>query len=200
MKAKLDDLIEKIRQEGVEDGERTSADIVEKARQEAAAIVARARQEAEKATGDAKAQAARFQENAERAMQQAARDVELLLKERISDLFGRAFRHQVSAALTPDFMAATIGKLISAWAAEGGVEVTVSDADKQALQALLFAQLKEELKGSVNLRVSNFVASGFRLELKGESAYYDFTDETIADALKAFINPSLQAILDGRDG
>ena len=63
-----------------------------------------------------------------------------------------------------------------------------------------FFRKAAQLEQSVTIRASHAVASGFRFELKEGSVYYDFTDETIADALKAFINPSLQAILNGKDG
>ena len=112
----------------------------------------------------------------------------------------RVFKREVGDALTPEFLEGMILKLVTEWAKEGEAEITVNDADKERLEALLFSHLKEDLKGSVSLRVSSTVSKGFRIELKGENVYYDFTDDTIADALKAFINPSLQAILDRDDG
>jgi len=200
MNAKLDDLIERIRQEGIEEAQQTSAEIVEKAQQEARSTLEQAEQEAERVVEEARAQARKFQENAELAMQQAARDVELLLRTRISALFDRVFKREVGGTLTPEFLEGMILKLVTEWAEEGEAEITVNDADKEELEGLLFSRLKEDLKDSVSLRVSSTVSRGFRIELKGESVYYDFTDDAIADALKAFINPSLQAILDGNDG
>lgn len=200
MDVNLESLIEKIKKEAIEEGQQAAAAIVDKANEEAAAIVGNARKDAEKIVGDARTQAAKLQENANQALRQAARDVELLLKEQLTALFNRVFKRGVGGALGPEFLQGIILKLVDEWAEKGTVEVTVSAADKKKLETLLFSHLKEELEQSVTIRASHAVARGFRFELKGGSVYYDFTDETIADALKAFINPSLQAILDGKDG
>ena len=200
MDTNLESLIEKIKKEAIEEGQQASDSIVNKAKEEAASITDSASVEAEKIISDAKIQAEKLQENANQALRQAARDVELLLKEQLSTLFDRVFKRGVGGALEPDFLEGIILKLVAEWAREGDVEVAVSAADKEKLEALLFSHLGEELKESVTIRASHAVAKGFRFELKGGSVYYDFTDETIAEALKAFINPSLQAILNGNDG
>ena len=200
MDANLESLIEKIKKEAIEEGQQASDSIVNKAKEEAVAITDSAKVEAEKIISDAKAQAEKLQENANQALRQAARDVELLLKEQLSTLFDRVFKRGVGGALGPDVLEGIILKLVAEWAREGDVEVAVSAADKEKLETLLFSHLAEELEQSVTIRASHAVASGFRFELKEGSVYYDFTDETIADALKAFINPSLQAILNGKDG
>ena len=200
MDTNLESLIEKIKKEAIEEGQQASDSIVNKAKEEAASITDSASVEAEKIISDAKIQAEKLQENANQALRQAARDVELLLKEQLSALFDRVFKREVGNALGPDFLEGIILKLVDQWAREGTVEVAVSAADKEQLETLLFSHLEEELKESVTIRASQAVTRGFRFELKGGSVYYDFTDETIADALKAFINPSLQAILNGNDG
>jgi len=200
MDVNLENLIEKIKKEAIEEGQQAADAIITRANEEAAAIVAAARTEAEKIVGDAQGQGEKLQENARQALRQAARDVELLLKEQLSALFDRVFKRKVGEGLDADFLQGIILKLVDEWAEKGAVEIAVSAADKEKLETLLFSHLEEELEPSVTIRASHAVAKGFRFELKEGSVYYDFTDETIADALKAFINPSLQAILNGKDG
>ena len=200
MDEKIGDLIEKIKREGIEEAQRISAEIVENANQEAISTLEQARQEAAVIVEDSRSQAHKFQENAERAIQQSARDVKLLLRGQISALFDRVFKKEVGSTLTPEFLEGMILKLVTEWVKEGQVEISVSDADSEKLEGLLFSRIKEDLNGSVNLRVSNTVSKGFRIEFKDESVYYDFTDDTIAEALKTLINPGLQAILDRNDG
>ena len=200
MDVNLESLIEKIKKEAIEEGQQAADAIVGKANEQAAAVVDSARTEAEQIVNDAQAEGEKLQENAKHALRQAARDVELLLKEQLTALFDRVFKRAVGAALGPEFLEGIILKLVDEWAKEGAVEVVVSQADKEQLEALLFSHLEEDLKQSVTLQASHAVARGFRFELKGGSVYSDFTDETIADALKAFINPSLQAILNAKDG
>ncbi len=173
---------------------------MENANQEAISIIEQARQEATVIVEESRSQARKLQENAERAIQQSARDVKLLLREQILALFDGIFKKEVDSTLTPEFLEEMILKLLIEWVKEDQVEISVSDVDKGKLEDLLFSRIKEDLNGSVNLRVNNTVSKGFRIEFKDESVYYDFTDDTIADALKTLINPGLQAILDRSDG
>lgn len=200
MEVKLDSLIEKIKKEGIEEAQQTSEEVIAKARQEAQVIVENAKREAARIVEEARRQAARNEENGRLALQQAARDIELLLKERIDALFTRVFQKKVSSVLGPEFLKDLILKIVAEWGRGAAIEVVLSEADKEQLQSLLFTGLSEELRESVSLTVSNKVAKGFRLGLKGEDAYFDFTDETIAEVLKSFLSPSLKQLLDGKNG
>ncbi|MCR4440221.1 MAG: hypothetical protein QHJ34_13045 [bacterium] len=199
MEVKLESLIEKIKQEGIEEARQTSQEIIAKAEAEAAAKLQKAEQEAARIVEEGKVQAARFQENAERALQQTARDTILSLKERINELFDRVFKRAVAQTLSPEFLSQLIAHLLTNWARDGAVEVVVSAEDKEKLEALLFAGLRQQLRDGLVLRVGDSVGKGFRIGLRGEDVYYDFSDESIAEVLKSFLNPTLQALLNGQD-
>jgi V/A-type H+-transporting ATPase subunit E len=201
MEIKLDHLIEKIKQEGIDEAQQTSDNIVQQAKQQARSIVEQARQEADEILKTARAQAAALRENAEQDLRQAARDIELLLKERIVDLFDRAFQREVSEALSPDILKALILKVADGWTGDARIEIMLSEVDHENLQAVLFAGLRAELRNAVTLRASNRVSKGFRIGLKGEHAYYDFSDSAIAETLQVFLSPVLNTILNkGEDG
>lgn len=198
MEVKLESLIEKIKQEGIEEARQTSQEILAKAQAEAAATVEQAQNEAARIVAEGKAAAARFQQNAERALQQAARDTLLSLKERIHELFDRVFKREVGQALSPEFLSQLIQNLVTQWARDGAAEVEVSAEDKEKLEALLFEGLRQQLRDGVVLLVGDTIGKGFRIGMRGEEVYYDFSDETIAEVLKSFLNPMLQALLNGQ--
>jgi V/A-type H+-transporting ATPase subunit E len=200
MDVKLDSLIEKLRTEGVEEAQEASRKMIEQAREEADGIVAEARKEADRITAEATAEAARLQENGELALKQAARDSELLLKNRITDIFDRVFKHKVSELLTPETMKEIVLRITDQWQSGSSAEITLSEAETKQLEDLLFTGVGEELKDSVFIRASKDITHGFRIGMKGDSVYYDFTDESITEALMAFLQPRLKSILDGRDG
>lgn len=199
MEVKLESLIEKIKKEGIEEARQTSEQIVAQAQQQAAATVAQAKEEAARIIAQGKAEAERFRRNAELALQQAARDTLLSLKERISELFDRVFKQEVAQTLSPEFLSQLIQNLVSQWARDGAAEVVVSAEDKEKLQALLFSGLRQQLRDGLVLRVGDSVRKGFRIGLRGEDVYYDFTEESIAEVLKSFLNPTLQALLNGQN-
>lgn len=200
MEVKLDTLIEKIRKEGIEEAQQTSDEVIGRARQEAQQILDRAQREAEQRIEEAKRQAARIEENGKLALQQAARDVELLLKQQVDALFTRVFCQQVGAALDPEFVKQLILKLAQDWGKGQSLEVAVSAADRERLQALLLAGVAQELRQGINLTVSTRIGKGFHVGMKGEDAYFDFTAETVGEVLKAFLSPSLKQLLDGQNG
>ncbi|MFH1568401.1 MAG: hypothetical protein ABIL09_10440 [Gemmatimonadota bacterium] len=200
MEAKLESLIQKIEQEAV-DGAQAKADaLLTEARRQADKLVADARSEAQQIVATAKRQAEEFRASSETALHHAARDVELQLKERIEALFDRVFRRSVGAAMDPAFLKELILKIAGQWTHGGSLEVTVSAADRESLQQLLFAGLQGDLKDTISLSATAQSGKGIRIGLKGESVYYDFSEGAIAAALREYVSPRLRQTLDGSDG
>jgi hypothetical protein len=124
----------------------------------------------------------------------------LLLKERIDSLFDRVFKRKVSETLEPQFLKDLILTIVEKWAGERGAEIAVAEKSKKDLEKMLFSALREDLKESVTLKTSSDIATGFRIALKGEEVYYDFSDDAVADVLKSLLNPNLKKILDTKNG
>jgi V/A-type H+/Na+-transporting ATPase subunit E len=195
MEVKLESLIEKIKRDGIEEAQRNADEITRDAKQDAASIVEDAKKEAEKIIADANHQASQLQANAEVAVRQAVRNAELQLRARITALFDRAFKAEVSRALTPDFLQSLILKVVEAWGNDSVVEITLSPDEHEPLQALLSKCLKDELKNSVTIKAHPRISKGFRISLQGEDVYYDLTDEGIATSLNAFLSGSIREIV-----
>ena len=200
MEVKLDQLIEKIKLEGVEEGQKQSSQIVRDAEEKAAAIIDNAKKDAEKLLADAKKKADDFQRNSEVAIKQAARDGELLLKTRITELFDRVFKKEVSDTLSPEFLKEMIVELMKQWGKDVSVDVKLSEKNIKALEKALQAGVAGELKNTIQLRPSSEISNGFQIGLKGQNMYYDFTDESIADVLMLFLKPRIKELLGSADG
>ncbi|OQX95275.1 hypothetical protein B6I21_06275 [candidate division KSB1 bacterium 4572_119] len=196
MDVKLDSLIEKIKKEGIEAGQKSADEILAEAKKKAAGIVGDAKKEADKIISDGKKQAGQFRTNAEADIQQAARNAELLLKERINSIFDNVFKKEVADSLKPDFLTGLIQGIVDSWAKDSKADVVVNEKDKKQLESLLFKGLKKQLKDSITIRVSNDISSGFKIGLKDEQVYYDFSDDAISEFIKSLINPKLKEILD----
>ena len=196
MDVKLDSLIEKIRKEGIEDAQHAADSIIKEAKQKAASIVEKAKQEAEKIIEDGKHQVDQYKATADVDLKQAARNIELLLKEKIHPLFDSVYKRQVSAEMQPGFLKELIVKIVNTWAKDSKAEIVINEKDKDQLEKVLFSGVKDELKNSISIRVTSDISNGFRVGLKDEEVYYDFSDESIAEVLKSLINPKLKEILD----
>jgi len=202
MDVKLESLIAKIKQDGIEEAKKASQDSIKKAKLEAEAIVKEAEAKAKRIEEQAKASAAKLKSNSEDSLRQASRDLVLALKEEIIALFDRILKQRCGEALSAEFMAGLITKIIGEWKAPRGVvwEVIVSKADKEKIEKALRASLKEEAKATIEIKVNKAIDKGFRIGIRGEDLHYDFTDQSILEALKEFLNPSFTAILDANNG
>ena len=199
MDVKIENIIEKLKKEGVEKAQKDSEQILADARKKADQIIAKAQKDADKIVDDARKQAASFEESSRVALKQAARDGELLLKRRINALFDTVFKSSTSEALKPDFMQKLIAKLVEQWS-EKDLEVSVSEADLKPLQRLLFAGVQKKVKSGIDLKASADLQHGFRIGIKGDNVYYDFTDDSIVEILRMSLHPRLKKMLDQDDG
>jgi V/A-type H+-transporting ATPase subunit E len=197
MEVKLENLIEKIKKEGIEDGKAAGEEILADARKEAVALVEKAKADAAAHAAEAEKKAAQFRANAELAVKQAARDAELVLKDRLSELFNRVFKQKIESALAPELVAELIKTAVAQWKPGAEIEVTVAEGDRKKLEALLASGVKAEAAKGITLKPSSAFSGGFRISAKGENVVYDFTDETFAELLRGFVNPSLKKLLEG---
>jgi len=202
MDVKLESLIAKIKQDGIEEAEKVSKDIIKKAKTEAETIIKEARAKAKTIEEQARASAAKLESNSQAALKQASRDLILTLKIEIIALFDKVLKQECGEALNPDFMAGLITKIVDKWKTSGDIdwEVLVNKSDKEKIEKLLITSLKKEAKATLEVKVSKAIDKGFRIGIKGEDLHYDFTDQSIVEALKEFLNPTLSAILDASNG
>lgn len=200
MDVKLENLIEKLRKEGVDGAQKAADEIIAKAEEKAGSIVDEAGKKAESVKSEAEESAAAFQKNSERAIQQAARDVTLSLRQELTAMFDSVFRREVSDQLDPEFLKKMILKIAEKWSNESGLEVEASEKDIKELEKVLFKGVKKEVKEGINLKPKRDLEHGFYIGIKGKDLYYDFSDESISETLKSFLNKRLNEILDGDDG
>jgi len=196
MESKLEHLIEKIKSDGIEEANKSAAEIIATAKKEADDIIKKAKTDAQGIIDNANREAAKLKANAESALRQASRDTVLLTKEKLLKLFETAFRKELGDTMSPDFVKDLILKIVENWGKENQLEVLVSDKDMEKLQKLLFTKARQDLKEMVTIKVDKGISKGFRIGLKDNNLYYDFTDESIAEFLGEFLNPRIREILD----
>jgi V/A-type H+-transporting ATPase subunit E len=197
MDVKLESLIEKIQKEGVEQAEQKSDQIIKEAHKKEKEIIKKAQEEAKKTREEGKKEAEKFQKSAESSLQQAARNVVLSVKEKLTFIFNAILKKELKEALTPELVAKILENIVGKWA-EGrskSLEVLVSHDDKEKVEELLFLRFKEEAKKGIEIKSSESFGKGFQIGIKGEDAYYDFSDQGITEALSVFLNPAISDLI-----
>ncbi|MDP8233790.1 MAG: hypothetical protein P9M06_03175 [Candidatus Saelkia tenebricola] len=197
MEVKLEQLIETIKKDGVIEAQKQSGEIIEKATKEAALILKETKEKAGRIIRDAQEKAEDFRKTAEKSMQLASRDVILSLKEKIHAIFDILLREKITEELKQDYLKDLILKVIENWSPDGNNswQVLVNDEDKEKLKFFLLKSFKEQARGEIEIKTTSDVKQGFRLGLKDEEIYYDFSDESIAEALSLFVNPLIADLM-----
>lgn len=196
MESKLEHLIEKIKSDGIEEAKKSAAEITGAAKKEADSLIKKAKADAEEIVANAKIEADKLKSNAESALKQASRDTVLVTKEKLLKLFDAAFKKELGQNMSTEFVKDLILKIIESWGRDKNLEVLVSDKDLKQLKELVFLKGRKELQETVTIKVDKGISKGFRVGLKDNDVYYDFTDESIADFLGEFLNPGIREILD----
>lgn len=199
MEIELKTIIEKIKQEGVGEAEKQAQAVLDEARAKAKTMLEEAAKKADETRKQAEKAAGQFKANGEEAVRQASRDAILGLRESITLLFDRIIKRNIASQLSPDIIRDMLVKMVDDLKKESSmnIEILLNEKDKKAVEDLLTAALGAEMRKGITLKVSPNIESGFRIGEKGQNAYYDFTDEAIAEAFKAYLNPKLAQILDG---
>ena len=201
MQNKLQELTDKLYNEGLskgkQEGEELLAkakvqadDIVAKAKAEAAAIVAAANKEAEdlktKVQGDLKMAAAQ-------SVAATKKDIETLVISKMTE-------GEVKNALTSaEFVKEVILAVAKAFNTGDptDLEVVLPETLKKDLETFVTSELTKVLKGGVQASFSKKIAGGFTIGPKDGGYFISFTDETFNALISEYLRPATKKILFG---
>ncbi len=197
MSVQLDELIGRIKKEGLEAAEQQAARVREQAEEQAARIVEEAKAQAESLLSRARAEALRFEQTGREGVRQAARDVVLNLRKELEGLFTTLLQSRVSGALQGDAVKEALTSLFRNWRGDSGAghEVLVPAKTWDAMRDQLLAGMAEQIRGGLTIKPSGSVRAGFRVAEKDGRAYFDFTDASLVEFLMEHLNPKLAECL-----
>ena len=195
MAEQLQHLIDRIRQEGVENGEKTAEALVAEAKKKAADIVAEAQKKAQDATAKAEADAKAFAERGRQTLQQAARDLLISIGGSVGRVVSGVVDAKVGAALTPETVGQMLVKLAAAYGSAENLTVALGEADAAALKGGVSKEVNDMLAKGLQIESDKEIFKGFRLGTKGGQVFHDFTKEAIAESLANFLRPDLADVV-----
>jgi V/A-type H+-transporting ATPase subunit E len=197
MDIQLQELIDKIKKDGIEGAAAETVRLKSQAEGEAKHIVEAAQKEAEAIIAKGKADAERSEKAGVAALEQASRNLVLAFRAEIEALLNSIVARELVAAYSDDTLKAALPDILKAWAAKGGdsLDVMVSAATLNNLSEWFNEKLVAELGKGVELKSDRNLGAGFHIANKDGSAYYDFSAESVAELLSAYLNPKLAEIL-----
>ncbi|GHT79054.1 V-type ATP synthase subunit E [Spirochaetia bacterium] len=197
MEIQLQELIDKIKRDGVESASAEAARLKNQAEDEAKRIVENAKKEADGIIAKATLDAERTEKAGIAAVGQASRNVVLTFKTEIQAVLDKIVAQETASALSDDALKAILPEILKGWTSGKGdsLDVILSEAQLKKLSSFFTDKLAAELKKGVELKSDRNLSAGFRIANKDGSAYYDFSAESVAELLSAYLNPHLAETL-----
>ena len=201
MENKLQQLTQKLYDEGLEKGRAEAERLVSEAKSEAAKIIADAKAEAEAIVKAAEAKAEDTAKNSMTEIALAGKQAVARIKEEISSLIAAesTFSAVKAANLDPEFVKAMLLSVARNWngASSSKVELQalLPEAERAKFDAAFAAAAKELLEAGIEVGYSKEVRTGFKVGAKGGSYYISFSDDDFEALLKEYLRGKISELL-----
>jgi V/A-type H+/Na+-transporting ATPase subunit E len=200
---KLQDLIETLKKQGVESGEKASQEIVGSARKQAEEVLVQARAEAASIVAQAKAesdkQMKRLQSSMEIAASQFVNNLKAVIEE---NLLAFPLKKELADTMSdPGFMKNLMTRFVETYAAKPeGEDVQLllpKDAQKQLMDFAVELMARHYAKGGkgeqlvLNLEAQD-IKFGFQVSMKDGHVRLDFSDDAFLSLFLRFLSPQFR--------
>ena len=198
MDVQLQELIDKIKKDGVAAAEKESAKIIANSEKKAEAIIAEAQSKADEIIKSAKSETTKMEKASEEAIIQAGRNMLLSFKDALIGELDGLIKTGTEKGLTKDVLAKLVPETVKLWAKNSNaseLSVLLSEKDLKALEKSLTTSLKAEIKKGLEIKPDKTLTAGFRIGVKNGAAFYDYSAESLAEMFAAYLNPKVAALL-----
>ena len=201
MQNKLQELTDRLYQEGLSKGKEEGARLVEAAQSEAQAIIEKAKAQAAEIVEQAKADAADYKTKIEgdlkmassQSLQFTKKEIENLVVTKIAD-------EQVSKALTsPDFLKEIIKTVAEKFSAQesADLQMVLPAALQDQVEPFIKSELAKVVKGDVKADFSKKIAGGFTIGPKDGGYFISLTDDSFKELIGEYLRPVTKMLLFG---
>ena len=198
MDFQLQELIDKIKKDGVSSAEEAAAQITADAEKKAASIVEEAQKKADDMIKNAKSEIARLEKASEDAVTQACRNMLISFRDSLVAELDGIIQSETAKSYSSDLMKTLIPETVKAWcknADASELSVILSEKDLKSLEDELKAALKAEIAKGLEIKPDSTLSAGFRIGVNNGAAFYDYSAESVADLFSAYLNPRVAAIM-----
>jgi V/A-type H+-transporting ATPase subunit E len=215
----VQELINRLRDEGVKAGREKSDQVLRETREQASRIVAQAKAEAEEILSKARSEIETERAAANDSLRVAIRDTELKMEAELKAGFSAHVKRLVSVELSDREFLRQIVLAIAGMAAgdkaceDQPVEVLLpqdlfenderetrlTEKGQDRMRHLVLGISGDMLREGVDLKPSEDISGGIRIRLVGEDLEIDLSDQAISDLLLQNMLPRYQAIVTGTE-
>ena len=202
MQNKLQELTDKLYNEGLAKGKQEADNLLAQARSQAGDIVAAAKAEAEKIVSDARREAEDLKGRVAGDVKMASSQTLAALRQQIEQMIEtKVVGDKVDEALSDkQFMGKLLQTVVgafSAGSAGAGLDVILPAEMKASAEGFLADNIGKELAKGLDLSFTDAIKGGFRIAPKGKGYFIDFSDESFKALLGEYLRPATNKILFG---
>ncbi len=200
---KLQELTEKLYNEGLAKGKAEGETIVQNARKEAEEIVNKAKEEAQAIIDKATKEAADFKIKVQGDVKMASVQSLQATRTEIENLIiAKAAEEPASKALSnPDFIKDIIKEVASHFNAQesADLEIILPEKLRKEVEPFVKGELASALGKGVEASFSKKIDGGFKIGPKDGSYFISLTDESFAQLIGSYLRPATKQLLFGNE-
>lgn len=201
MENKLQELTNKLYQEGLTRGREEADAIIAKAKEEAQAIVKEAKKEATWMVDRAEQEAAEHKEQVENEIRMASRHTISVLKKKIQDLVVfKSLEGSTRKAMEDDaFVKDMISTLVQSFKPEDAgsmdLDVILPQSQKASFNEFLRSRTSKIFDSGINVTFSADMENGFVIAPAGGGYQIRFSDKAFMALFNKYLSPGTQSLL-----
>ena len=197
MELQVQELLDRIRTEGVEAAKAEASTIRARAEEDAKSLISDAEGLARAREAEAESRIATMEKAAELALSQASRDAILSLRQKVQVFMEEVVRTEASLVFDASFLSSHLSEILKVLGDEGkgDLAVLLSEKSLQSLDDALAGRLALELGRGVEFRPFAGLDAGFRVAFKDSAVQYDFSARAVASILSARMGERLASSL-----
>ena len=195
MESKLQELTNKLYNEGVEKANEEANKIIEDAKKEAEKIKNQAQQEADEIISNAKQESEDLKKNAKSEIDLAAKQTLREVQKQITEMVTMGvIKEPVKESMNDtQFIKEIIETLIKNWSAQSeeqvNLAVTIPENKQKELQDYLENQAAQQLNAGIQVDVSDRMKGGFSIGPADGSYKISFSEEDFENFFKGYLRP-----------
>lgn len=195
----LQGLIDRIQKDGVAKADAAATEITSKAQARAEELVRAAEAKAEAIIKKAEADSKIFTQRSVHTLEQAARDIVLLVGGGVITAVENLLSGAVAQTMGPDTLKDLITRMVQAYAqkgmADGRAEILLNPDDQATVKQFAAESLRQELAKGLSIGADSRIKRGFEISMDGGRVRHDFTYQAIAETLAEFLRPALAELV-----
>ena len=202
MQNKLQELTDKLYNEGLSKGKQEAEQMKANAKNEAAQIIAQAKEQAQEILAKAQSEAAELKSKTENDVKMASLQAFTAVKQQIESVItAKSLAPAKAAVAETEFLKEIVKAIVTAFNPQNSDSVALEiilPAEKQAeLEQFAKEQLAKICSSGVDVQFSKGIQGGFKIAPKGEGYMLSFTDKDFENIIAEYLRPKTKELLFG---